>query len=132
MHTNGHPRTHTHTHTHMYTHTHPHAHTHTMYINIHTHSWTHLWGELHFEIPAEKLPLKLRVLPDVGGDHALDLTGLEENSQAKIVHTTQQQQQHLKHTREDQPDWKEGSVNAGPNEMRQNGTSYIYHIYMYV
>ena len=43
--------------------------------------------EFHFQLARQILPLKLCILANVRGDHPLDLFGLQEQTQAEVVHS---------------------------------------------
>ena len=45
-----------------------------------------LRNQLQFELPRQHLPLKLAILPDVGGDHLAHLPGAQEQPHAEIIH----------------------------------------------
>jgi hypothetical protein len=45
-----------------------------------------LGHELHFQLPAQELPLEFRVLSHVGGHHPADLPGLQEQAQPPVIH----------------------------------------------
>lgn len=44
--------------------------------------------QLHFQLSAQVLPLKLGVFSHVGGNHALDLLCLQQQPQTEIVHAS--------------------------------------------
>ncbi len=49
--------------------------------------WSHLWGQFHLQLTTEILPLKLHILSHIWRDHTLDLFGLKEQAQAKVIHS---------------------------------------------
>lgn len=50
-------------------------------------SLTHLWCQLHFQLPGQVLPLELCVLSNVRGDHSLYLLSLEQQAETKVIHS---------------------------------------------
>lgn len=52
---------------------------------------TNLWCQFHFQLSRQILSLELCILTDIRRDHPLDLLGLEQQTQAKVVHTEEKQ-----------------------------------------
>lgn len=57
------------------------------HVNIFMHYLTNLWCQFHFQLPCQVLSLKLCILPDIWRDHPLDLLSLEQQAQAKVIHS---------------------------------------------
>lgn len=55
-------------------------------------SETNLWRQFHFQLARQILPLELCVLADVWGDHPFDLFGLQQQTQAEVIHAERNKQ----------------------------------------
>ena len=47
-----------------------------------------LGNEFQFQLARQNLPFELLILAHVGSEHALDLTGLEQETHAKVIHAS--------------------------------------------